>query len=1584
MPTSSRVNHPRYILLSFSLLLVFCSGIFSTQLIALAAPLFTPAVGLTLEVPANVYVGQTFSIPVIFNNAGSSLGYGTFIDLVLPATGADGLDSPYVQVNDGITIVTPNGAKYLGQNLNPAPTILTFNYDAAKSESCVVHPYLLSSLSTQRRYCAGAAPGPYAKIDDVQVAGAQPGDQLVVMLLPFGSFEPSQPEVQIDVSVSMSDLADADTPMTIWARGGFRYGADPLCNPAVDAPITGSWMSGSVTPTVLGMSKTSSGSGNATGRNWASYYDLNVDVATGQGVIQPEVKDYLPGNLQFLSVSYTREKGSDVATVPLETPSLGTPGGVLDYQYPDFTGGSGSNDIQMRFNYFVPYRDVGGNLVLNPTTCADVDILNQMSVSSYLMAKDGRDNTYAHSLTVSLNTIDRGQVTSSGIVCGNGGVDCSETYQSASSQTLSANPNPGYETVWGGACAGSIGNTCNLTMSQNYSIPVAFASSTTPYSLVLDLVSPSGGNIRSDHTGIDCGNSATTCSAEFSDLDPDNALVLTAYPDPDFQIVWGGACAGSIGNTCTLTMDSIKSVSADWATLLPTPTPTVGPSPTAAGFQTPIAISRDPGGHATPPPPPDSPGDLANYENRMTANFINIRGSMAPVSGSIAPNVIMRIALDFKVSDYYALDRLVIHDTLSDGLRWYTDGATYNPSVEIYDNGSAYNVSSTDFSLTNIVISPNYSTPADGSATDGSDGTTGLAFNLSEELYRLRSDHDDKLVGGCILTRTGTGGGDPDCDSYNDGGTWGRVTFYAQVQENFSDNVPSGESTVGQGDRLSNRVTIGGRILNPTDMSPGCSLVGSGNQSTGNIAYGTLTKGIYAINGDTDFSGNPEYYVDDHPIVSTGDRVTYEITYETTTSDMESLYFDDFLPSPIFSNDPVRNNPALAGETAFIFDATPSDTPPDPGYAQLATDDTFYEYSSHRLPTVSMQTGNVIRFNYGDFYSSSHASKKIHILFTVVVLDEPVANGLFLTNQVRKHEGSTNAGEQIANSIVQVQVNTPQLFIQKGVVAIDSSAASRPSPATPAVIDPTPAAPSALTFKSPETDVGGCPRFTGNGGVISSNLLGTNPLTGEHTYPIDSNATGLDAGDRVTYAILVENTGQGKNGAFDITVKDALSPRTTYFPGSLCVRMGDGTPLTTADYTGDLFDVNGITFKDRDASGVISDTSGFTDAVNGLLGFYAHPSCSLLCPTHPEDDNRGTGKNLLFITYDVTLNASFESAEVLENTATLMNYTSLDESANNFASVSDDASVSGIYPALSKDLASSELENITNSRTQLVIGEYASYNLTVTVPEGTLSNVKIADTLDDGLAYVDMVGVSASADITCGGHTCGVGDFSATSTENGKKVAFDLGTVINSNVINGTPETLTLTYRVVALNVAENQSAVKESGPSTLANSAVLSWQDIGGSPVDYQLEPVLSSTKLSIIEPRLQTTKTVSINGNSTSPITGDAGDPIIYTITVSHHADSETDVYDASLNDVLPNRSGLGSIILNPILSISCTGTSSMTSCASGDIIRTGSDGTLWTISTDSDGFDLGKGDTATITISGTLGSNPETGESLANTPL
>src|SRR4029079_17635542 len=73
----------------------------------------------------------------------------------------------------------------------------------------------------------------------VQVCGT-PGDKLVVLQLPFGSFTPAQPPAVITVNAHMSNLADLNAPLNIQARSGFQYGADPLDNPAVDPSILGS------------------------------------------------------------------------------------------------------------------------------------------------------------------------------------------------------------------------------------------------------------------------------------------------------------------------------------------------------------------------------------------------------------------------------------------------------------------------------------------------------------------------------------------------------------------------------------------------------------------------------------------------------------------------------------------------------------------------------------------------------------------------------------------------------------------------------------------------------------------------------------------------------------------------------------------------------------------------------------------------------------------------------------------------------------------------------------------------------------------------------------------------------------------------------------------------------------------------------------------------------------------------------------------------------------------------------------------------------------------------------------------------
>ena len=75
------------------------------------------------------------------------------------------------------------------------------------------------------------------------------------------------------------------------------------------------------------------------------------------------------------------------------------------------------------------------------------------------------------------------------------------------------------------------------------------------------------------------------------------------------------------------------------------------------------------------------------------------------------------------------------------------------------------------------------------------------------------------------------------------------------------------------------------------------------------LATGTLTKSVYAINGNTSLPAPPP--------IAPGDLVTYRITHELPATDFDSLVLADYLPLPV-----------LDATTLNQFDATASATPP--------------------------------------------------------------------------------------------------------------------------------------------------------------------------------------------------------------------------------------------------------------------------------------------------------------------------------------------------------------------------------------------------------------------------------------------------------------------------------------------------------------------------------------------------------------------------------------------------------------------------------------------------------------------------------
>jgi uncharacterized repeat protein (TIGR02543 family) len=160
----------------------------------------------------------------------------------------------------------------------------------------------------------------------------------------------------------------------------------------------------------------------------------------------------------------------------------------------------------------------------------------------------------ASSFTLQVNASGSGTVTSApaGINCG---VDCSESYASGTSVTLTATPAAGYTFGgWnGGGCSGT--GSCTVSMTVARTTTATFVASTQALS-----VSVTGsGSVSSSPAGISCG---VDCSEIYAS---GTSVTLTATPASGntFSGWSGSGCAGT--GTCTVSMSAARSVTATFA-----------------------------------------------------------------------------------------------------------------------------------------------------------------------------------------------------------------------------------------------------------------------------------------------------------------------------------------------------------------------------------------------------------------------------------------------------------------------------------------------------------------------------------------------------------------------------------------------------------------------------------------------------------------------------------------------------------------------------------------------------------------------------------------------------------------------------------------------------------------------------------------------------------------------------------------------------------------------------------------------------------------------------------------------------------
>lgn len=849
------------------------------------------------------------------------------------------------------------------------------------------------------------------------------------------------------------------------------------------------------------------------------------------------------------------------------------------------------------------------------------------------------------------------------------------------------------------------------------------------------------------------------------------------------------------------------------------------------------------------------PHDPAGCENTFTPKSVAIQKGVTVIGGGDpAPGKVLQYTLNVQVSDFFIFDSIVATDLISDGQRF---DSTFTPTIQV--NGNGYTIATKPFATANFTVNTSEidlsdgppSPPAENPATDG---TTTVTFQISDEIDVTQVN--GRMVGGCVDPVNGSPA--PSCATYNNLATTATIVFRTVVQESFSDTYPTGDWSVDQGDVLDDHVDISGIIRNTASpFTPTGSSEADDSAASVSMKRGVLAKSIYAINGSTTLPLNGSGQV----IIKPGDTVTYRLTYDLATSDVENLYFEDFLPLPVFHvDDPDEDGGA---GPAWTFDTTVSTATPPSGVVKFGPSDTFYSYTSGvgttgvlspntlhvapatRQPKLSIDAGNnKLTVAYATYDDTRNLPRRIDLLFTVTVSDDPFADNLYLTNQALAAEGSTFNSPASTTSIVQLVLTEPVLVHKKGVVATDNPDATF----APTTVGP-------VTFNAPGTSGA---RWTG---TVDSPGLAANP--------IDSNITGVDAGDLVTFAIVIENQGSSAKGAFDLTILDTL-PAMYQMPvsgynlrisngdnsSSFAYTRPDGTPATAAD----LF-TTGIEVVDPDPN-------------NGA------------CQAHTV----GAGKNIIIITYDLQVRPDVTPG-TQENTATLVNYAGSNNGPNHVPPTPPtDKASSTVLASLVKTLQGTEVVTANNNANQVVIGELVTYRLTATVPEGTVPNASITDTLDAGLAFVSCTSVTASAgvttDLASGSNFSGAcGNMVVTNAQNFR---FNLGNITNTDRANTVDETITVEYVAVVLNVAGNQGGI------VLDNEARFYQRP---AATDIQLGAAQNAPTVTVIEPTVTVAKAFT---NPVPPATGDAGNPFTFTITLTNS--SGRDAFEVTLDDTIP----------------------------------------------------------------------------------
>lgn len=774
-----------------------------------------------------------------------------------------------------------------------------------------------------------------------------------------------------------------------------------------------------------------------------------------------------------------------------------------------------------------------------------------------------------------------------------------------------------------------------------------------------------------------------------------------------------------------------------------------------------------------------------------------------------------QFTLNIQVSDYFTYGDIFVEDILGDG--WdYTEGSA---TFFVVEEGDNIGTEAAPISLTANEVAIE---------DDPNDGNTRVTWDLSQAL--LDASASDGLLTGDIAGDGASSGTQ----------TTITIVYNAFILRSFED-TGTGENNISQGDRLQNDATVTGNVReNLSDGGdPTVATLNDVTDTTSSgvfIARGGIeSKVVFALNGDT----SPPNDV----VIAAGDTVTFAIEYRAPLAAFEDFRIEDNLPQLVF--DSVDNfNPA----TTWITSPADRDAPPATGSAY------FGSGTSASLlgltPTITTDgPNNGLIFDFGTFTETTPEEAVIEILFTATVEDAIFAPDLLLTNQATAFETNTFGEEISTTAIALFNYGEPDLNITKGVIGSSST--------DPETSLTAPAGLSGITI--PDASV---PRFSG---IVSSGALDGEPIG------VDADIENIDAGDTVSFAIVLENEGSSPNGAFNITVEDTLPDGFAIPAGGLNLSITDGAgtviaftqPDGTAAVPGDIFN-GGILLTDdgplQGAASIFDETSG---------------------------------ENVIVITYDLEVIDTVNPNATLTNVAGITSYNAFEGNGLPFdadgpvnrvvSPLVDDATATTESIEIQKVFGDREFNGDITMRSgnEVAVGENFDFIVRVDVPEGEMFNTVISDRVTNG----GLTLISATIETMGTNFTSSTGLVETNSTTAVSNAwSLNFGTL--ENIGDNDPNNDFIEIRVFARASDDDVGGANH----FMRNLATVSFDNAAGDTITDS-----DAQGARLIEPNVELDKRVS-------PAVADAGGVLSYEVEIRNPAGSrDAPAYDLTLSDVL-----------------------------------------------------------------------------------